>query len=101
MLVFEHPVAPRNLKDALLVSFHCLTFVFAWPLHMYATANLSGNAFTIAFSSLALLMLVAQYTVLSNVYPGHRNWMEIVGAVLVFLGSSLSSFLEVMGRKKA
>ena len=42
-------------------------------------------------------MLVAQYTVLSSILPGHRNWMEVVGVVLVLIGCSMSSILKIIG----
>ena len=45
-------------------------------------------------------MLIAQYTVLSPILPGHRNWMEVVGVVLVLIGCSMSSILEIIGLRE-
>ena len=43
-------------------------------------------------------MLIAQYTVLP-ILPGHRNWIEIVGVVLVLFGLTLGSILELYRSK--
>ena len=46
-------------------------------------------------STQVAFMLIAQYTVLSSVLPGHRNWMEVVGVILVLMGSGASSVFEM------
>ena len=45
-------------------------------------------------------MLIPQYTVLSSILPGHRNWMEVVGVILVMLGCSMSSLVEMFKPKE-
>ena len=56
------------------------------PLMIYGPNIVSGNTVTIIISMNVVLMLIPQYTVLSSIHPGHRNWMEVVGVVLVLLG---------------
>ena len=51
-------------------------------------------------STQVVFMLIAQYTVLSSILPGHRNWMEVVGVIVALLGSSLSSLLEILADTK-
>ena len=53
----------------------------------------------ILFSSIIFFMLVPQYTFLSSIHPGHKNWIEVMGAILVFLGCTLSSLLEMFKNK--
>ena len=55
----------------------------------------SANAGNIISCLTVVFMLIPQYTILSSIYPGHRNWIEVVGVVLVLLGSSLGSVLEL------
>ena len=45
-------------------------------------------------------MLIAQYTVLSSILPGHRNWMEVMGVILVLAGSGASSVFAMFKTKK-
>ena len=42
-------------------------------------------------STTIVFVLIPQYTVLSSVLPGNKNWIEVVGIVLVLLGSTLES----------
>ena len=43
-----------------------------------------------------VIMLIFQYTILENVMPGKRNWIEIMGAVLCFVGCSLVPIGQLM-----
>ena len=97
MLLLETPVLPNNWYDIILIAFHCVSYLAMWPLYMFAIKYISGNTFNIISSSMVVLMLVTQYTVLSSVLPGHRNWVEILGVALVLLGSALCSLLELYG----
>ena len=99
MLVFETPVLPDSWMDILLVVVHCVSYLAMWPLYMFAIQYISGNTFNIISSCTLVFMLIAQYTVLSSILPGHRNWIEIVGVVLVLFGSILGSILELYRSK--
>ena len=95
MLIFETPTLPNNWVDFLLLLGHCCTYVIILVSMLLSSMYISGNTVTILFSTSAVLCLIPQYTVLSSVYPGNRNWTEVVGAVIVVLGSSLGSALEL------
>ena len=41
-------------------------------------------------------MLIAEYTVLSSILPGHQNWIEGVGVVLVLIGCWTPSIVEII-----
>ena len=96
MLLFESTVLPRKWPQILLIIVHCFCFIVGWPLLLYAVQRISGNTINIINSASVVLMLVPQYTVLSSILPGQRNWMEGVGAVLVLSGSVFRSVLETM-----
>ena len=100
MFILETPVLPSNWFDTAMVTFHCLSYAAIWPLYIYAPKYISGSTVTAIISTEVLFMLISQYTVLSSILPGHKNWMEIVGVILVMLGSSLSSLVEVFKNKQ-
>ena len=43
----------------------------------------SGNTANIISTPSIIAMLVAQYTILKDIHPGHRNWIEVLGVLLV------------------
>ena len=83
-----------------MVTIHSATCAAIWPLSIYQTKTIAGNTATLILSTQVVFMLIAQYTVLSSILPGHRNWMEVVGVVLVLLGSSFSYLLEILADTK-
>ena len=96
MFIFETPVLPSNWFDFAMVIIHGVTCAVIWPFVMYGSGVITVNTITIIMSTKSVFMLVSQYTVLSSILPGHRNWMEVVGVLLVLLGSSMSSILEIL-----
>ena len=96
MAILEHPVLMANWNEVTLVAVHSLSFTIMWPLYLYACQNLSANTISILWSTPVVFSLVMQYTVLSSIQPGHRNWMEVVGVVLVFLGTTLESVWKLL-----
>ena len=95
MMIFEHLVLPENLYQVLLISGHCMGFIVQWPLYAFELKYLSGTTVAILYSTTVVFMLILQYTVLSSILPGHRNWIEVVGVVFVVLGSVLKSVFEL------
>ena len=62
---------------------------------MYGSSVTSGNAASIIGTSSIVAMLAAQYTILKDIHPGHRNWIEVLGVFLVLLGATISSVVEI------
>ena len=100
MLLLEQPTLPSNWFDTVMLIIHSLTSAGIWPLYIYAPKFISGNTFSLIVSTEVVFMLLSQYTVLSSVLPGHRNWIEVLGVILVLLGSSLSSVIEIIKTKR-
>ena len=96
-LVVETPVLPSNWYDAAMVTIHALVCAAVWPFYIAAPKLISGNTYTLILTTDVIFMLIAQYTVLSSILPGHRNWVEVVGVILVLIGCSMSSILEIIG----
>ena len=95
MLIWESPMLPSNWFDTLLTALHCMAYVFIWPLYLYSVKHISGNAFVLISCTLIVILLVAQYTVLSSILPGNRNWIEPVGVALALVGSTLVTIIEM------
>ena len=91
MLILESPTLPTSWTDVAYIVIHTTSFAAGWPLYIYILRYISANTFNIIWSTITVFMLIAQYTVLSSILPGHRNWMEVVGVLLVTIGSSFGS----------
>ena len=95
MAVFETPVVTTNWVKILLIFGHCSSFVVGWVLALYSVKHISGNVINIISSTSVVVMLLPQYTFLSSILPGHKNWMEVLGVVLILLGSIMGSVIEL------
>ena len=95
MLTFEIPQIPTGFKEYFFTSCHLFSYVFMMPLLMYGSSVTSGNTANIISTSSIIAMLVAQYTILKDIHPGHRNWIEVLGVFLVSLGATISSVVEI------
>ena len=99
MSIFENPVLPSNWLEVFYMSLHSVVYILVQPLEIIAASHISGNTINICLSSIVIFMLIPQYTFLSHIHSGHRNWMEVLGAILVFLGTTLGSLLEIFKNK--
>ena len=95
MAIFENLTMSSNWLDMFYMSLHSVVFMLIQPLYMIAASHITGNTINVFYSSIVIFMLVPQYTILSDIHPGNRNWIEALGAVLVFLGTILTSLLEI------
>ena len=94
MVIFERPVLPSSVIETVLVALHVTPNILMWPTTMYAIQYVSGNTFNIVFSTSVVFMLILQYTLLSSILPGNRNWIEVFGVILVLIGSAMESAFE-------
>ena len=97
--IFESPILPKSWMHVSLIFIHSAVYAAMWPLMMFSAKTISGNTITLICSMSIVGMLIPQYTVLSSIHPGNRNWMEVVGVVLVLLGSSFGSLFEFAKQK--
>ena len=100
MFAVEEPVLPNSWYDFSLVVAHALSYTFMFPVYFYAVEKIEGNTYTLINSTSTVVMLVSQYTFLSSIHPGHRNWIEIFGAALVMIGFVLGSIMGLLRRQK-
>ena len=101
MLIFEIRQIPTGFKEYFFTTCYLFSYVFLMPLLMYGSSVISGNTANIISTSSIIAMLAAQYTILNDIHPGHRNWIEVLGVFLVLLGATISSALELCRRDKS
>ena len=99
MVVLEHPVLPGSWYQVFLVMGHSIGYAFLWVFYLFAVQYISGNTLNMIVCICPVVMLIPQYTVLSSLYPGHKNWIEVVGVVLVLIGSMSGYAVEVCESK--
>ena len=90
----EDVTLPRTWIHGFYAFGQSVAFSLGWPTFYYAVKYLSGNTVNMVFSTSVVFFLIVQYTVLSSIHPGHRNWMEVVGVIFVLFSSILKSILE-------
>ena len=96
MVAFEQLISPRDWSQLVWIFGHSATFVCSRPLVFYAVKHISGNFCNIIHSTNVVFFLVSQYTILSSIMPGNKNWIEVVGIMLVLLGTSMGSIVELL-----
>ncbi len=96
MLLLEEPVWLQSIVEGAVVALHCFFAFLTWILTMSALQYISGSTFSIIYSTTVVFLLIPQYTILSSILPGQRNWMEVMGVVMVLFGSSLASVMELI-----
>ena len=94
-VVVEDIKLPKTWSHGFYVFGQSVVFSLVWPTIYYAVKYLTGNTVNMVFSTSVVFFLIAQYTVLSSIHPGHRNWMELVGVIFVMFSSILKSILEI------
>ena len=98
--ILEDPVWPTSLSDSVCVTIHCLASASTWFGALHSFKHVSATILSVIFSTSIVLFLIPQYTILASVMPGHRNWMEVLGVILVLLGSILGSLYEMSSTTK-
>ena len=97
MGIFESPVLFTNLKQVALVSLHsCLFYSELAPIPVCLSTYLSQHW---RIFSIALQWYYPWRCNIQCCRPlilEHRNWMEVLGTVMVLLGSSLGSVWELL-----
>ena len=74
--------------------FYVCTSVIVMPLLLYGSLLISGSLATIIRTTVLIFVFIAQYTILKNTNPGHRNWIEILGVTCVIFGTIFTSLAE-------
>ncbi len=93
--VIECPGWPESLFDTIAVFLHASTSAAGWVCLVFSLQHISGSTFNIIASTTVVFLLIPQYTILTSILPGHKNWMEVAGVFIVLSGSIMASALEM------
>ncbi len=96
--LFENFTLELGWQDWILIMGHSATYIAIMLLYLYACALVPSLVALIGSTS-TVYALIAQYTILSGIHPGNRNWMEIIGVALVIITSVVPSVVRARGQK--
>ena len=83
-----------------LVMAHAVAAAMACFFNVYAVHIIGGVRASLIFSLRILIYLLVQYTFMKSVLPGHRNWIEVVGALVLVFGVALSSVVDLVQERR-
>ena len=101
MLATGEYIIPDTLRTYALLSIHIVTIFGTQTFYFLALKFTTGIITLIVGTNSILLYLLAQYTITRHLHPGHRNAMEIIGAIIVFVGAMLPSAITLIKLKCA
>ena len=96
----EALVVVGNLWQYLFILGHCIASVMNTYCTIYSTQKIGGVKFSLVGSPQVILYLIVQYAFMGRIMPGHRNWMEVVGAILLLIGAAVSPIFEIIQLKR-
>ncbi len=96
---FDNLVFPTDAEEILLVLGQAFASAFALLLTFRGVIMTTAIWITLALSVQVFFLLIAQYTILSDIAPGNDNWLEIFGAVLVVVASVIPPAWEIMKKQ--
>ena len=99
-LYTEEVVLRLSIKQYGLVLAHCFFAVFSAFSKVFMAHKIGGVRASITQCLLVMVMLLFQYTLMKSIMPGHQNWIEIVGALILTLGSLVPPIFDFIKYKK-
>ena len=90
---------PTDLNSILLVLGHLFASALSLILTIRGVSMTTAILITLALSMQIFFLIISQYTVLKSIEPGKGNWIEILGAVTVFLAAIIPPVWDVFEAK--
>ena len=99
MFIFEEPAFPTRpdcIGYLLIYAVGTAQSAFIFPLCLtYVIPSVYG----LILATKLVILVVLQYTWLSHIQPGLGNWVEILGAIVCLLGSTLGPMFQLVKDK--
>ena len=100
MGILEKPKLPVDLNGCMYLTGH-VVFSFLGTLCFYLAVNVaSGVLVVLAYTPAIAFSMIVQYFITFNIQPGHRNVLEICGAILVFVAACMNPVHQIVTEKK-
>ena len=95
--VYAEPIVlVMSLEQYLLVFAHAALSALSIFCNIYSAHMIGGMRVSLIYSLQIIVNLMIQYTFLKSYLPGHENWIEVMGAVIVVLGVAISPILDII-----
>ena len=86
--ILEDITFPQSQTNILLFFGHCMSSVFS-STNVCAQKFTSVSLLSASKASFVVFMFAGQWILMKNIFPGHHNWIEILGACVITLGCAL------------
>ena len=96
MFYLEDPVLMLTLTQWMFVLGHAVLSAACSFLTIQAGHYVPGPSISVVFSFEVMTMLVAQYTIMHSLMPGNYNWIEVAGCIIITLGASIPSIVDIL-----
>ena len=96
----EPIVVFMTFHQFLLLMAHAIGAAMTCFFNVYSSHIIGGVRFSLVLSLRILIHLLVQYTVMKSFLPGHRNWIEVVGALILVLGAAISSVFAIVQERR-
>ena len=96
----EALVVLGSMWQYLYILGHCISSAMCTYLTIYSTQKIGGVEFALIGSLQVILNLIVQYAFMGRIMLGHRNWMEVVGAIILVIGAAISPIFEIVQLKR-
>ena len=95
--IYAEPIVlVMSLEQYLLVFAHAVLSALSTFCNIYSAHMIGGVRASLIFSLQIIVNLMIQYTFMKSYMPGHENWIEVMGAVIVVLGVAVSPILDII-----
>lgn len=79
---------------------HNVSIAVASGLMVYAGQRLPPFLYGLLLSTGLFALAILQYTILSHIQPGHRNWQGILGIVLILVGNIIKPLGDMWSARR-
>ena len=95
-IYFESIKMNYTTQEVMYLLGHSVTSTMQIFLVMYAIQNISSVIMSMVYGMSVVFSFCLQYTALKGIYPGHGNWIEVLGAALTLAGIVMASVVELI-----
>ena len=99
MFIFESPTLPDDIYNGLFITGHVTLSFLATVTYFVALNFASGILVTLYYSFGIVLSMLSQYFIVYKIYSGHRNLLEIGGAVLVLSATCMNPVYQLVSER--
>ena len=78
-----------------LLAVHCICASIDSVLTCVVVSLIGSIESSIVFSLTVLIFMCLQYSLMTSYIPGHRNWLEVVGAIVNCIGALLPPAIDL------